>query len=78
MKCVSADIEGNTALAKEIKNRHGRVDTVIANAGMSLVSGIRLYDRRIHLIMKIEGICDLNGDVSNIPVAQLEEHFHVH
>ena len=33
VKCVSADVEGNSALAKEIETRHGRVDTVIANAG---------------------------------------------
>ncbi len=36
VKCVSADVEGNTALGKEIEKRHGRVDTVIANAGQSL------------------------------------------
>ena len=35
VKCVSADVEGNAVLAKEIEVRHGRVDTVIANAGMS-------------------------------------------
>ncbi len=35
VKCVSADVEGNTALAREIEKRHGRVDTVIANAGQS-------------------------------------------
>ncbi|KJA16559.1 hypothetical protein HYPSUDRAFT_47274 [Hypholoma sublateritium FD-334 SS-4] len=33
VKCVSADVEGNTALAREIEKRHGRLDTVIANAG---------------------------------------------
>ena len=32
---VSADAEGNAQLAKEIHAKHGRVDTVIANAGMS-------------------------------------------
>ena len=36
VKCVSADVEGNAALAKEIEKRHGRLDTVIANAGMFL------------------------------------------
>ena len=35
VQCVSADAEGNAQLAKEIRARHGRVDTVIANAGMS-------------------------------------------
>ncbi|KJA22291.1 hypothetical protein HYPSUDRAFT_41169 [Hypholoma sublateritium FD-334 SS-4] len=55
VKCVSADVEGNTALAREIEKRHGRLDTVIANAA----------------------ICDTTGDVSNISVPLLEEHFHV-
>ena len=34
VKYVSADAEGNAQLAKEIQAKHGRVDTVIANAGM--------------------------------------------
>ncbi|PPQ89240.1 LOW QUALITY PROTEIN: hypothetical protein CVT25_001319 [Psilocybe cyanescens] len=34
VKCVSADKESNTAMAKEIEERHGRVDTVIANAAL--------------------------------------------
>ncbi|KJA22316.1 hypothetical protein HYPSUDRAFT_41181 [Hypholoma sublateritium FD-334 SS-4] len=55
VKCVSADGEGNTALAREIEKRHGYLDTVIANAG----------------------VCDPTGDVSNIRIAQLEEHFHI-
>ncbi len=33
VKCVSADVEGNAALAREIEKRHGHLDTVIANAG---------------------------------------------
>ncbi len=37
VKCVSADAEGNAELAKLIKEKHGRVDTVIANAGASVV-----------------------------------------
>ena len=35
VKCVSAYVEGNATLAKEIEERHGRVDTVVANASMS-------------------------------------------
>ena len=35
VKCVSADVEGNTTLSKEIERRHGRLDTVVANAGTS-------------------------------------------
>lgn len=34
VKCVSADVAGNVAIARAIAARHGRVDTVIANAGM--------------------------------------------
>ncbi|KJA19310.1 hypothetical protein HYPSUDRAFT_143895 [Hypholoma sublateritium FD-334 SS-4] len=37
VKCVSADVEGNAQLAKEIQARHGRVDTVIANAAVARV-----------------------------------------
>ena len=33
VKLVSADVEGNKAMAKHIEGRHGRLDTVIANAG---------------------------------------------
>lgn len=33
VKCISGDTEGNATLAKEIEERHGRIDTVIANAG---------------------------------------------
>ena len=44
VKCVSADEEGNAALAKEIEARHGHVDTVIANAGPSFSIVYRLED----------------------------------
>ncbi|KAF9473662.1 NAD(P)-binding protein [Pholiota conissans] len=32
---VAGDRDGNVALAKKIENQHGRIDTVIANAGIS-------------------------------------------
>ena len=35
MKGASADFKGNVALGKEIEKWHGRIDTVIANAGKS-------------------------------------------
>ncbi len=47
MKCVSADIGGNAALAREIDKRHGRVDVVIANAGMSVVFAIFLWEQSL-------------------------------
>ena len=40
VKLVSADVEGNAAVAKEIEARHGHVDTVIANAGERIVSSV--------------------------------------
>jgi NAD(P)-dependent dehydrogenase (short-subunit alcohol dehydrogenase family) len=33
VKYVAGEKEGNDAIAAEIKAKHGRVDTVIANAG---------------------------------------------
>jgi NAD(P)-dependent dehydrogenase (short-subunit alcohol dehydrogenase family) len=35
VKLVSADLEGNKAVAQEIKEKYGRIDVVIANAGLS-------------------------------------------
>lgn len=77
VKCVSADVEGNAALRKEIEKRHGRLDTVIANAGTCLIFDIRSQNYKLRLTVKIEGIYDSANDVSNISVANLEEHFHV-
>lgn len=37
VKCVAADAAGNAQLAQVIKEKHGRVDTVIANAGACLL-----------------------------------------
>lgn len=34
VRLISGDVEGNAAIAQEIEARHGRMDTVIANAGM--------------------------------------------
>ncbi|KJA22327.1 hypothetical protein HYPSUDRAFT_186492 [Hypholoma sublateritium FD-334 SS-4] len=39
VKCVSADVEGISDLAKYIEKGHGRVDTVIANAGLGIMKG---------------------------------------
>lgn len=36
-RCVSADEDGNRAMAKEIEEKHGRIDVVIANAGTVLM-----------------------------------------
>jgi NAD(P)-dependent dehydrogenase (short-subunit alcohol dehydrogenase family) len=33
VKLVSSDLEGNKAVAREIEEKYGRVDVVIANAG---------------------------------------------
>lgn len=36
VKYIAADVQGNRAIAEEIRERHGRVDTVIANSGTYL------------------------------------------
>jgi hypothetical protein len=36
VKYVAGDKEGNDAIAKEIGQKYGRIDTVIASAGESL------------------------------------------
>lgn len=38
VKYVAGDKEGNDAIAKQIAAKHGRLDTVIANAGAILIS----------------------------------------
>ena len=73
VKCVSADVEGNATLAKEIEKRHGRLDTVIANAGTSLVSAPWSPN---NFTIIIEGICDATADAHDISATQLEQHFH--
>ena len=78
VECVSADVEGNAALAKEIEERHGRVDTVIANAGMYSVSICSSSQTsQIALLTMLSGLGDLKGSVLEVTVAALEEHFKV-
>ena len=76
VKCLSADIEGNTALAKEIEKRHARVDTVVANAGQFLIRFTYVISH-IPYLTKTSGICDAANYVSDVNPANLEEHFHV-
>jgi NADP-dependent 3-hydroxy acid dehydrogenase YdfG len=38
VKLVSPDLEGNKAVAQEIKEKYGHLDVVIANAGLSLLN----------------------------------------
>lgn len=44
VKLISGDVEGNTIVAKEIELRHGRVDTVVANAGKLPESTQMIYE----------------------------------
>ncbi|KAF8184716.1 hypothetical protein BJ912DRAFT_927719 [Pholiota molesta] len=39
VRYVAGDKEGNDAIAKEIKGKYGRVDTIIANAGIANYMG---------------------------------------
>lgn len=48
VKLVSADISGNNAVAKQIGEKYGRVDTVIANAGvLQVVLYIFIYSAEL-------------------------------
>ena len=76
VKCVSADVEGNTALGSDIEKRHGRLDTVIANAGEFVVPVMFLYTT-IFISPGTLGICDAANTVSEVSPANLEEHFRV-
>jgi len=51
VKCVSGDEEGNRLFAKRIKEQHGRVDVVIANAGISNWFG-RVEETPIHQLQE--------------------------
>ncbi|PPQ79770.1 hypothetical protein CVT25_003323 [Psilocybe cyanescens] len=59
VKCVSGDESGNAAVAKEIEERHGRVDTVIANAALwnafSPVSEVVAKDLEEHFHVNVTG-----------------------
>ncbi|PPQ80882.1 hypothetical protein CVT25_001891 [Psilocybe cyanescens] len=59
VKCVSGDEAGNAAVAKEIEERHGRVDTVIANAALwnafSPVSEVVAKDLEEHFHVNVTG-----------------------
>ncbi|KAH9484734.1 Norsolorinic acid ketoreductase [Psilocybe cubensis] len=59
VKWVAADVEGNKALAKEIEERHGRVDTVIGNAsllaGNNRVNDVLVSDLEDHFKANVLG-----------------------
>ncbi|KJA22263.1 hypothetical protein HYPSUDRAFT_215866 [Hypholoma sublateritium FD-334 SS-4] len=59
VECVSADVEGNAGLAGEIEKRHGRVDTVVANAAIcnssDTVSEISAADIEEHFHVNVTG-----------------------
>ncbi|KAF8188722.1 NAD(P)-binding protein [Pholiota molesta] len=51
VKYVAGDKEGNDAIAAEIKAKHGRVDTVIANAGIANYTG-KLHDTPVDVFQE--------------------------
>ncbi|KAH9478242.1 putative oxidoreductase C24B10.20 [Psilocybe cubensis] len=59
VKCVSGDSEGNAVVAKQIEERHGRVDTVIANAAIwnsfTPVSEVSVKDFEEHFHVNTTG-----------------------
>ncbi|PBK61995.1 NAD(P)-binding protein [Armillaria solidipes] len=60
VKYISADEEGNKALAKEIKTKHGHLNVVIACAGIATYMGSALEtpasELRDHLDVNVTGI----------------------
>lgn len=59
LKLVSSDVDGNSRAAKVIEECHGRVDTVIANAGIGLTTGLvvdvspEILDEHFHVHIPI-------------------------
>jgi hypothetical protein len=76
VKYVAGDKEGNDAIATEIKAKHGRVDTVIANAG-EIPRSIRLIIWFTYIHFMLLGIANYTGKVHEAPVDKFQEHFSV-
>ncbi|KAK0470970.1 NAD(P)-binding protein [Armillaria novae-zelandiae] len=73
VKYVSADEEGNKALAKEIEIKHGHLDVVIACAGIATYMGSALdtpaSELRDHLNVNVAGILVLFQSVYSLLTA---------
>ena len=76
VKYVSADAEGNAQLAKEIQAKHGRVDTVIANAGM-LSSSLCELNYLYLVLNQLIAIARIATTVLETPAKEFEEHLYV-
>ncbi|KAH9478547.1 putative secondary metabolism biosynthetic enzyme [Psilocybe cubensis] len=67
VECVSADVKSNSTMAKEIEERHGRVDTVIANAALlgaaASVHEVAVKDMEEHFRVNVVGPMVLFGAV---------------
>ncbi|PBK79956.1 NAD(P)-binding protein [Armillaria gallica] len=70
VKYISADEEGNKALAKEIETKHGHLDVVIACAGIATYMGSALEtpasELRDHLNVNVTGILVLFQSVYSL------------
>ncbi|KAK0499275.1 NAD(P)-binding protein [Armillaria luteobubalina] len=70
VKYISADEEGNRALAKEIETKHGHLDVVIACAGIATYMGSALDtpagELRDHLDVNVTGILVLFQSVHSL------------
>jgi NAD(P)-dependent dehydrogenase (short-subunit alcohol dehydrogenase family) len=77
VKYVAGDKEGNDAVAAEIKAKHGRVDTVIANAGEVQHLCASCFDVLTFTLYQLLGIANYAGKAVETPVDKFQEHFSV-
>ncbi len=76
VKCVSADAAGNADLAKLIKEKHGRVDTVIANAGASAILSLSMTKSYISVTAS-KAVARISDTVLKTTVSEFQEHLTV-
>lgn len=79
VKCDYRDTEGIARMAKQIKEGHGRVDTVIANAGVCLLE-MRTTDVCLkfkYVLWLPSGVAGAFGLVHEIPVEETLKSFEV-
>lgn len=73
IKYAAGDEESNKSVAKDIEAGHGRVDTVIANAGTCLFS----LESPVTYIFVSAGISEFAGTALETPTSSFERQFAV-
>lgn len=75
IECVAGDIAGNAEAVKEIEERHGHVDTVIACVGKSVIGNC--FQMRANSRIALIGVACAFGKVDEVSVSDMENHFRV-